>query len=68
MKFKCLLDWHSFEPISVSHYWDISYGGQAPSTCITSKCTRCHKITTQGLYNSGFLTLEQLKGELVVKC
>jgi hypothetical protein len=62
MKIKCLLDWHSFKPISVSHYWDTSYDGRAECTTVVSKCSCCHKLTEQSLYNSGFLTLKQVKG------
>jgi hypothetical protein len=62
MKFKCLIGWHSFEPIAVEHYWDTSYDGRVASTTVVSKCSCCHKLTKQSLYNSGFLTLEQVRG------
>jgi len=62
MKIKCLIGWHEYTPIAVGHYWDSSYEGQAPSTTVTLRCSCCHKLTTQSLYNSGFLTLKQVKG------
>ena len=65
MNFKrilCIFGIHEYKPISVYHYYDISWGGRFPSTSVTYQCANCGKIKVKSFYGSGFLELEDLQG------
>ena len=63
-KFFCFFGLHSYEAIKVHHYYDVSWGYRSPSTTITYRCKHCGKIKQNDHYGIGFLTLEEVRGEI----
>ena len=57
----CFFIFHKHTPVSVFHYYDVSWGDKVPSTTIIYTCERCGHIKKKDLYGVGFLELEDLK-------
>ena len=57
----CIFGIHEYKAVSVYHYWDISWGGKAPSTIVTYRCINCGKIRVKHFYGAGFLELETIQ-------
>ena len=64
-KIGCVLGIHDYHPVAVWHYHDTSNGYRVESTRVTYRCSCCNMPTVKTLYASGFITLEQLKGNAV---
>lgn len=58
MNLKCFFGLHKYKVAGVGHIYDVSWGGKAPSTTVTSMCVCCGKITSKYLYGAGFLKVE----------
>lgn len=50
---------HAWRCVNVWTYVDVSYGGKAPSACITLVC-KCGDVTTKHLYACGDITVDQI--------
>ena len=60
-KLLCFFGNHTYELLSVHHYYDTSWGGNAQSTNVTRMCKCCGKLKTKDMYGVGFIPKDKFK-------